>query len=130
MQLEIILAFVGLILSLYAYRVKKHLDRVPSYKPLCEISDQVSCKRALQSKESNLLFVPNSAWGMFYYFLIILFVENYWIQWAFSLSVIALIMSLYLSYVLYYKQKNFCVVCWSTHLVNVFLFLFLLRAIV
>lgn len=126
MQLEIILAFIGLLLSIYAYRITMHIKRVPSYKPICDISKRVSCTRAFLAKESHLLFVPNSAWGMIYYFLIIIFVEYGWTTWAFYLSTLALIVSLYLAYVLYYKQNNFCVVCWATHLVNLFLFIILL----
>jgi len=119
-----ILAFIGLLLSVYAYRVKKNLERVPSYKPLCDISDRVSCKRAFTSKESSLFFAPNSAWGMFYYFFLIIFFENYWYTYALALSAIGLALSLYLGFILYYKQKNFCVVCWGIHIINLFLFLF------
>lgn len=126
MQLEIILAFIGLLLSAYAYRVTMHLKKIPSYTPLCDISERVSCKRAFIAKESHLFILPNSGWGMFYYFIIILLFENLWYEWAFYLSTIALAISLYLAYVLYFKQKNFCVVCWATHLVNLLLFVFLL----
>jgi len=132
MQFVMILAFIGLILSVYAYRVTQNLKHYPNadYKPICEISNRVSCKRAFTSKESALFFAPNSAWGMFYYFFMILLLENFWYTWALYLSGVGLALSLYLGYILYYKQKNFCVVCWAIHAINLFLFVSILFTVV
>lgn len=121
-----VLCFIGLILSIYAYRVTVNLKRMPQYKPLCDISNRVSCKRAFNAKESHLFIVPNSLWGMVYYFVAIMFIEYNWLLWAFYLSTIGLIVSLYLSFILYYRHKNFCVICWAIHLVNLFIFVSLL----
>ncbi len=124
--LTAVFAFIGLFLSLYAFRIQKHLKRIPSYKPICDLSDRVSCSRALTSKESALLFLPNSFYGMFYYFILIICISESLILYAHILSTLALLVSMYLAYILYFKQKNFCLVCWAVHVINVVLFVLLL----
>ena len=43
------------------------------------------------------------------------------VQWIFLLSVLSVLGSFYLAYILYFKIKTFCVVCTSIYAVNVLL---------
>ena len=115
-----LVAVLGFVISLYALYVKWRLSN-SSYTPLCDLREYVSCSRALTSKEGSLTGLPNPLFGLVYYALVFFFVP-----YVFYLSVVAFILSLYLAYVSYVQQKNFCVVCTAIYIINIVLFFFIL----
>lgn len=117
----IALSVAGLLVSIYTLYVKFKLS--PTYKPLCDINAHISCSKALTSKEANLLFLPNALYGILLYLLIMLAQLYAWFNILQISIFIALVMSLYLAYVSYFKQKNFCLVCTISYIINIFLFI-------
>jgi len=114
----LILAGVGLVVSLYAYMMEKKIQENSSYKPSCDITNKISCSRALNSPYSKTLGISNTIIGMAYY-VFILIAELFSLSMLVSLSVIAgAIATLFLAYVLYVKVKSYCLVCTTIYIIN------------
>ena len=119
-MIQFVLVFIGLVLSVYASWVVLHL-RVKSYVPVCDFSSSMSCSKAFSSSSGKLLGVSNAFVGVLYYvFLFVLLIFSFPI---FFFTAIALLLSLYLSIVLY-QERNACVICILIYVVNVLLFVF------
>ncbi len=118
-----ILSVIGFLLSFYAYSVEKKLGN-KNYKPVCDISRNISCTKAFSSRYGKLLGKSNSFFGMFFYlaicFLSLLNLANY----IFFLSAFAVVGSFYLAYISYVKLRTFCLICTSIYLVNLLLLFF------
>lgn len=118
------LALIGILLSCYALYVKKTAERYRKYKPLCDLAENISCTKAFMSKEGSLTGLPNPVYGLAYYILVFIATMYYQKELIFYLSIIAFATSLYLAYISYFKQKNFCLVCSSIYLINILIFAF------
>jgi len=119
----IILSFLGLALSLYAHGVEERKKRQPGYKPFCDLTEKVSCTKALMSEWGKMLGISNALTGIAYYALIFsLALLSSWV-WIYFLSIIALVFSLFLAYLLYSRVKSYCVLCTSIYLINLLIFL-------
>lgn len=112
-------ATLGFLLSSYALYVRWRAEHSSSYKPLCDIGDRISCTKAFLSKEGLTGGLPNPLYGVFFYPFIALLAYDNLPQMLFWASLIAVLVSVYLAYVSYVKQRNFCVVCTGIYLVNV-----------
>lgn len=123
-----ILAAAGFLLSAYAFHVEKKIEQNKAYRPVCDLNDTVSCTRNLASKHSRILGLSNSVAGLAFYAIVFVLVFTSYATIIFYLSHIALLGSLYLAYVSYYKLRTFCLVCSSIYLVNILLFIFSLKA--
>jgi len=119
-----LLAGIGFFLSLYAVYVKRKASKSKNYKPICDISKNISCTKAFKSSYGRLLVLPNSVYGILFYLLIYILAISNNIDVIFYLSIFATIGSIYLAYISYIKQKNYCVVCTATYLVNILLLIF------
>ena len=124
----LMLASLGFLLSLYAYRVEKKILTDPHYKPFCDLSDMISCTKPLTSPYAKLFYISNSIAGMMYYALIALLallpmshlnLPNLHIP---TLLVIVsfggALASIILAYLLYVKIKSLCLICTSLYLIN------------
>ena len=125
--LIILLSFIGFCISLYAYFVDQNIQKDPTYKPVCDISDAVSCSKPIRSPYGKLLGFSNSYLGLVYYpiLAILAVVGN-----NTSLLVLAtgsLVFSLYLAYILFTKIKSFCLICLSIYAINISIFLICLK---
>jgi len=121
----LIIAIIGIILSIYALYVEYKKSKNKNYQAACDISDNSSCTKAFLSSYGKILGIPNSALGIiFYLIIIILSLFNTYNNIIFYLSVISFIGSLYLAYILYFKLKNFCLVCNAIYVVNILLLIF------
>tara|TARA_Y100000310_G_scaffold325900_1_gene390100 strand:- start:823 stop:1197 length:375 start_codon:yes stop_codon:yes gene_type:complete len=119
MLLEIkILAFIGILLSIYTISIERNLKKDKKYKAACDISDKISCTKTFSSKYAHLFILPNALYGIMFY-IILLFLTN--ITIIFYLSLIAVVGSLALAYVQIFKTKIFCLVCTSIYIVNLLL---------
>ncbi len=115
------LSGIGVLLSLYALSVKYHLSKKKNYHAICDISDKVSCTKAMGSRYGTLFIIPNSAFGVLFYLTVMLlgyFDEMNAVLW---LSVLAVVASVYLAYVSFFKLKIVCPVCVGTYGVNILL---------
>ena len=120
----LIVAIIGIVISIYAMFVDFKFDKNEEYKAVCDINDRVSCSKAFQSKYGSVLGVKNSVLGLlFYVFVAVLyFLDLTMLMKIFS--GLAVLGSIVLAYLLYAKVKSWCVVCTGIYVVNVLLFIF------
>ena len=123
MLLEI-LALIGFLLSCYALYVKWRSSKSKKYHPLCDIAKNISCTKAFASTFGSLAFLPNAFYGSLFYALVFFLALANKEHIIFYLAIIACMSSIFLAYLSYFKQKNFCLVCTSIYILN-FLLLFL-----
>ena len=118
-----LLAAIGFLLSCYALYVEKKAEHDKNYQPLCDISEKVSCTKAFKSKWGKTFGIANSVYGLLFYafVFVITFVS---IKLIFFLAVFSVLISFYLAYVLHFKLKTVCLVCYSTYIVNILLLVF------
>ena len=120
----IITSAIGFLLSLYAVHVEKK-SRKGNFKAVCDINDKFSCSKTFTSGYGKLFFgISNGTMGMFFYILVILLSFFNFQSYIFYLAVASVIGSVYLAYVLHFKVKTICVVCYSIYAVNLLLLLF------
>ena len=117
-----IMILIGLLLSVYALYVERHEKR--NYKPICDINDEFSCSKAFKSSYGKTFGIPNSFSGIiFFAFVFILLIYNL-IDFVFYISVIALAFGTYLIYILQFKLKIICLVCYGIYLINLSVLIF------
>ena len=119
-----ILASVGFLLSVYALWVK-HQTVKKEYKPLCDLAKNVSCSKALTSKFSALFGFHNAWLGIVFYAGVTLLGYFKFLNLVLFFSALSVLASLCLAAILI-KQRNACVVCIATYIVNLLLLLTLL----
>jgi uncharacterized membrane protein len=113
-----IVTVCGFLISLYALIVRHKMHQSESYSPLCDIHFNISCSKALGSRYSKTLGIPNPLAGLFFYTF--LFLLSFWfIHLTLFPAAAAVLFSFYLAYISYIKQKNFCLLCTLTYLVNI-----------
>lgn len=121
--LIILLSFLGFVISLYAYSVEQQLKKDPTYKPVCNISDRISCTKPIESPYGKLIGFSNSLLGLIYYpalALLSLFGSNLYLFLATAGS---LLFTFYLAYILFFKVRSLCLICLSIYTVNISLFI-------
>lgn len=131
----------GLALSLYALYVEHEANLDSLYVATCDISEKVSCSKVFLSKygkifshlglipADSVLDQPNSIYGIvFYIFYGMIFALCKSTQntrdFLLLLSVSAMVLSAYLSYILAVELQDICVVCFTTYVCNIVLFIF------
>jgi len=117
-----ILSICGFLISIYALMVKYNIKKKPAYSPICDIRDNISCSKALGSRYSQTFGVQNPLAGMVFYTIVFLLSFSYAYLIIYPAAG-AVLFSLYLAYISYFKQKNFCLVCTLTYLINIGLLL-------
>ncbi|MBI2449822.1 hypothetical protein HYV49_06025 [Candidatus Pacearchaeota archaeon] len=115
-----ILAIIGFILSVYSFYTEKRIRLNNSRNPLCDISESISCSKAFSSRYSHLFLLPNSFYGIIFYFAVF-FLSFQYIQIIQLLSIFALAFSVVLAYFSTFKLKTYCVVCNATYITNIIL---------
>jgi vitamin-K-epoxide reductase (warfarin-sensitive) len=115
----VILCIAGFFLSVYALYVERKHAKNQRYKAVCDINEKASCTKAFASKYGKTFGMPNSAYGMVFYaaIFILLFLGFY--DYVFYLAILAMMGSVRLAYVLYFKLKDMCIVCTSIYVVNI-----------
>ena len=113
-----LLSIGGFLISAYALYVRDKLLKTPSYTPICDIRARISCSKALGSQYSKTLGIPNPLAGILFYLLLLVLSFSY-MHLVIYPAAAAVLFSLYLAYISYIKQKNFCLVCTLTYLVNI-----------
>jgi vitamin-K-epoxide reductase (warfarin-sensitive) len=120
----VVLSSIGIVLSAYALYVKHQLGKNKDYKAVCDISEKVSCTKPMASEYGSLLILPNSAFGVIFYAVVLFFGYFDEMRAVFWLSALAVIGSVYLAYVSFFKLKVVCPVCTAVYMVNILLLVF------
>lgn len=134
---RIYFCIVGIILSGYALYVEHKLHQDEDFVALCDLADNVSCSNVFRSSygrgfglfrfvisEDHPLNLPNSVFGIAFYAL-----ECILLQIRGSahvptekinvcLSAVASLGSVYLIYVLMFILEDYCLLCFSAHIIN------------
>jgi uncharacterized membrane protein len=110
---------LGFLVSAYALFVMLKLSKSPSYSPRCDIRSNISCSRALGSKYSRTMGIPNPLGGMIFYLFLFLLSFSPYLHFAVYFAGAAVLGSFYLAYISYFIQKNFCPVCTAIYLINI-----------
>jgi vitamin-K-epoxide reductase (warfarin-sensitive) len=118
-----IISLLGLLLSIYALYVERKIEIKKNYKPICDISEDMSCSKAFTSSYSRAAGFSNSTGGIIFYILMLSLIFLGYPEYVFYLSVGALLGSAYLAYVLYFRLKNTCIVCTAIYIINVTIFI-------
>jgi len=138
--IRIVVALIGLGLSIYSLQVEYKASADKNYKAFCDINAQMSCTKVFKSKygkgfglvegvlgRKSIFNQPNPTYGIIFYtgIIFLCFFSHHVpvLRFMVHLSVISCIMSIYLAYALY-KLQDTCVVCITTYVVN-FALLFL-----
>lgn len=121
MMFIILLALAGIVISIYAYTVETNIGRNAEYKPMCDISDKVSCSRVMQSGYGKILGISNALIGAAFYSLIFILASFSAATIIFYISIAAVLVSIGLAYLSYFRIKSFCLVCTSVYVINILL---------
>lgn len=114
----IVLAAIGFCISLYTYWVERKIKTEPTYKPVCDLSDRISCTKPMLSKYANLFYFSNALIGTTYYVAVALLAYLQMTQLLLIITVAAAITTIALAYLLYFKIKAFCILCTSLYTIN------------
>ena len=136
-----VVCILGFCLSLYALHVERSAEEDTEYVAYCDISIRVSCSKVFLSEygkifshlgfitKDSMLDLPNALFGSIFYLLIALikFISNISskilaLNILLSLSVVSMVLSAYLSYILTFVLQDVCVVCYSTYICNALIF--------
>jgi vitamin-K-epoxide reductase (warfarin-sensitive) len=117
------LSLLGLVISMYAILLERKIAKNPSYKPMCDVSDTVSCTKLIKSSYAHMLYFSNATWGIAYYALVLLLAALNLPRLLVLVTTGGVIASLVLAYILFFKIRSVCLVCISLYLVNILLFL-------
>jgi vitamin-K-epoxide reductase (warfarin-sensitive) len=119
----VILALIGLALSLYAHHLEQQLKTDEQFRAACDINDRISCTRPLLSSYANFFYYSNSFLGIVFYstLAVIAFCNLHTL--VLLMAVAAMIATLILAYLLYFEIKSICLVCTSLYMVNILILL-------
>lgn len=118
------LAIVGFLVSVYAYITEEKIKENPNFKPVCDISDRISCSKPLKSEYANIFYISNTMAGIIFYALLAVLAFFNMAAALFYASIAACAASLYLAYLLYFKIQALCLICTSLYIINALLFFF------
>lgn len=117
----LILAFLGISISLYTNVLEQKIKKMPSYRPMCDISDAISCTKPMKSKYGALFYISN-AWLAFIFYVLVFVFAALHLETLLMVTIIAgCFVSCFFVYLLYFKIKSLCLLCTSLYLINVLL---------
>lgn len=118
----LILATIGLLISIYGIMVERKLQQDAQYKAACDISDTISCTRPFLSPYGKMLGISNIWASAGYYIMIIAAVLADQPQLVMFITASGLLVTIGFAYILYFKVKSLCLICTSLYIVNIALF--------
>ncbi len=116
-----LIALLGLIISLYSYWVERQLLQNVNYKPACDISDHISCSKPFASIYSAVLGISNTVVSIMFYTSMFWLAVGDFNKLLFIGATVSVLFSLYLAYLLYFKIRSLCLICTSLYIVNILL---------
>ena len=118
----LILATIGLLISIYGITVERKLQQDAQYKAACDISDTISCTRPFLSPYGKMLGISNIWASAGYYVMIIAAILLNQPQLVMLITASGLLVTIVFAYILYFKVKSLCLICTSLYVVNIALF--------
>ncbi len=115
----IILATIGLIISIYGITVERKLQQDAQYKAACDISDTISCTRPFLSPYGKILGISNIWASALYYLIILAATLLNQPQLVMVITSVGLVVTIVFAYILYFKVKSLCLICTSLYIVNI-----------
>jgi len=125
----LVISAVGFFLSLYSFYVERKVSSQKNYRAVCDISDKLSCTKAFTSGYGKVFGISNGLTGMLFYALVSIAAFYGALNLTFYLSILSVLASLYLAYVLQFKVRAVCLICYSIYAVNILLLIFSYLAI-
>lgn len=113
-----IAAAVGFAVSLYGFWVERKKKENGNYKPVCDISDKISCSKTVMSPWGKLFGISNVYLGLVAYLAMMAFAVLGLQQLALYGAVALVLFSAFLAYILVTKIKTVCLICISIYIVN------------
>lgn len=114
----VVVALVGLCISVYGVMVERSVLQNEQYKAVCDISDMVSCTKTFVSPYNKLLGISNIWASLLYYCAILSLAFMGLTDVLFILSCIGLVTSVVFAYILYFKIRTVCLICTSLYIIN------------
>lgn len=126
--LALLLCAVGLWISAYftgvSYHwISPHVKWIPRF---CQLKE-ASCQLVLETPRAKLFGIPNSVFGIGIYLYLIFFFIGFPFPWgiAIVLTGAAVLRSIYLAYSLLFVTRIPCPLCFTSHGINLILFIYL-----
>ncbi|MGE0009541.1 MAG: vitamin K epoxide reductase family protein [Candidatus Babeliales bacterium] len=116
-----LLAVLGLSISLYSFWVDRKLLHDATYKPMCDLSDKVSCSKPFSTPYSEVLGISNTVISIIFYTSMFWLAMGCFSRSLFLGALISVVASIYLAYLLFFKIKSLCLICVSLYIVNILL---------
>lgn len=113
-----IIAGIGCVVSLYSYFIERKLEKNPAYKPLCNLSDAVSCTKPIQSAYGKIFGISNALMGLVFYITIIFTAVVNASAFIWYAALAACVVSVYLAYLMIFRIQSLCMVCLSIYIIN------------
>lgn len=113
-----IVAAVGFAISLYGLWVERKKQENLTYKPICDISDKVSCSKTFLSPWGKLFGISNVYLGLLAYLVIMVLAVLGLQKLILYIAVALVLFSAFLAYILFVKIKAICLICISVYIVN------------
>ena len=124
------LCLLGLWISIYFTGVSYQWfsPNVKWIPQVCRLKE-TTCQLVLQTPRAKLFGIPNSVFGIGMYLYLILFFLGAPLPWVlgFVLAALAVLRSIYLAYSLIFVTKVPCPLCFTSHVINLILFIVLWR---
>ena len=124
MIIIMILAALGMIISLYTNVLEQKIKKMPSYRPMCDISDAISCTKPMKSKYASLFYISNAWLAFAFYALVFVFAALHQQTFLLITVIAGCLVSCIFAYLLYFKIKSLCILCTSMYVINVLLLIF------
>ena len=136
----LVFAFFGMILSMYALYVEHKAATEDGFEAFCDISDEVSCSKVFLSEygrifshlglipKDSVLDQPNAFFGVVFYLLFSIISVGFSKSeigklLLLAMSSMSMLLSAYLAYILTDILQDKCIVCFSTYICNISLFI-------
>ncbi|XP_023698411.1 vitamin K epoxide reductase complex subunit 1-like protein 1 [Paramormyrops kingsleyae] len=135
---RLLVCMFGMVLSMYALHVGREKARDPNYQAICDVITSMGCCKVFNSRwgrgfglfgsvfgKNGVMNQPNSVYGFVFYIFQLLLGMTVSAMAALILmttSIVSVMGSLYLSYVLYFVLKDFCIVSVIAYILNLVLF--------
>ena len=114
----LILAILGFAISFYTFTIERKIKQDPDFKPVCDLSDKISCTKPMKSEYAHLFYFSNATAGMLFYTV----TGALALAHAHAILLVtitgACIASCVLAYILYAKVHAFCLLCTALYVIN------------
>ena len=123
----IIVAIIGFCIALYTFLLEKKVEKDPTFKPVCDISDKISCTKPMKSQYANLFYVSNTIIAMIFYSIVAALAFFHASYFLLGVIIAGCIISCVLAYLLYFKIQSLCLLCTAMYIVNLILLVLILK---